>query len=484
MEKVIIKKCSEYNSSTIAKLISEGIEELGVKPFGKTLVKPNTVIAHKKFYANAYTRPELLDGLFIAIKEHGSKISELQIGERSGLTVPTRYAFEEAGYKEIINRHNIKACYFDEEKDAKIALKQPPARRPYIYVPESIAKAEFFVNVPKFKSHPWTKVTFALKNLIGIQDDKHRIIDHDHKLEYKIADLQQVIKPGLIVIDGIISGQKTMLTPIPFPLGLIIMGTNPVATDSVCSHIINLDPARVDHIRISNERGYGPILLKDIELISDEPLSLIQKRTKEYQLSLDKIDNIFNDGKSNLTVHLGSAPDSYDYCWGGCPGALHEAMQIIEAMQPNVYHEIKPFHLVFGKINQKELNVENGQRVIFIGDCSAFDGKINGSAVKIELMYREKDKNAPEHAKSGDLLIKILSFLSMFILNFRKRVFRIPGCPVTVAENVLMCAFYGKTKNPYLNPGVIIRFTKNYIMMKLMRFYNLTIKPFLTSFFM
>ena len=51
--------------------------------------------------------------------------------------------------------------------------------------------------MPKFKSHPWTTVTFSIKNYIGIQDDRHRLIDHDHRLNEKVADLQHIIQPQL-----------------------------------------------------------------------------------------------------------------------------------------------------------------------------------------------------------------------------------------------------------------------------------------------
>jgi P4 family phage/plasmid primase-like protien len=44
-----------------------------------------------------------------------------------------------------------------------------------------VARADFFVNCPKFKAHPWTTVTFSIKAYIGLQDDRHRLIDHDHR---------------------------------------------------------------------------------------------------------------------------------------------------------------------------------------------------------------------------------------------------------------------------------------------------------------
>ena len=70
-------------------------------------------------------------------------------------------------------------------------------------------------------------MTFCLKNYIGIQDDRHRLIDHDHRLNEKIADLQFIVQPQFCAIDAIIGGEGRMLTPKPFPLGLFDHGKQP-----------------------------------------------------------------------------------------------------------------------------------------------------------------------------------------------------------------------------------------------------------------
>src|SRR4029077_16215743 len=128
---------------------------------------------------------------------------------------------------------------------------------------------DFFVNTPKFKSHPWTTVTFAMKSYIGIQDDRHRLIDHDHRLNEKIADLQYIIQPELIAIDAITAGEGRMLTPIPFDLGLVIVGNSQVAFDAVCCQIIGVDPRTVDHIRMAADGGFGTLDLSQIEISGD-----------------------------------------------------------------------------------------------------------------------------------------------------------------------------------------------------------------------
>ena len=471
--RVLLFRCTDYDPRRISQIVQHGIDLLDVRPRGRTLVKPNCVIAHPRYYAHAFTRPEFLDGLLDALKARDAGITDLAVGERCGITIPTRYAFAEAGYRPVLRRHRVRALYFDELPQVVRPLTHPPALRPFIYIPQAVDVCEFLVNAPKFKAHPWTKVTFALKNYIGLQDDNHRLIDHDHELNSKVVDLQEVLAPGLIVVDGIVAGQKTMLTPTPFPLGLIIMGVNPVAVDAVCTHIAGLDPATVDHIRLAHQRGYGPLALDQIEIGGDVTLAEAQSLSAGFQLSLDRVEGIFNGPLSGLETYAGPPPEpeKTDYCWGGCPGALFEAMQVIQAIQPNVYQEVRPIHMVFGAY-QGDIPAQPGQRVLFVGDCAHYQGHVAGQPVAIPLLYRFRDSIDPHHATSGDLVAKVFGFLAQRLRVGRRQVIRIRGCPVSVAENIFWIADLGHTKLPYLAPDIVFKFAYHYVIMQLHRFWN------------
>ena len=92
--KVILRSCREYDPEKIRTIIREGLEELGLRPFGRTLVKPNLVAAGPLF-PHAYTRPEFGEGVLRALRTSAATtMTELAVGERCGITVPTRVAFE------------------------------------------------------------------------------------------------------------------------------------------------------------------------------------------------------------------------------------------------------------------------------------------------------------------------------------------------------------------------------------------------------
>ena len=79
-QKVILRRCGDYDPAKIQRIIQEGMEALNLRPHGRTMVKPNTVIAHPRYYPHAFTRPEFLDGLMGALKARDGGISELSMG--------------------------------------------------------------------------------------------------------------------------------------------------------------------------------------------------------------------------------------------------------------------------------------------------------------------------------------------------------------------------------------------------------------------
>ncbi len=264
--KVLIRRCDSYDPDRIAAIVREGMEELGVTPRGKVLLKPNVVMAHPEIFPHAFTRKEFLDGVLSAVRARAGEMKELAVGERSGITIPTRFNFKKAGYPQVIRKHRAKTYYFDEVRQVPVELKKEGRLRDLIFVPQPIRECDFLINLPKFKAHPWSRLTLSLKNFIGIQDDRHRLIDHTSFLEHKIADLQEVIQPRFIAIDAITAGQKMMLTPTPFDLGAIVMGTNSCAVDTVGCHMVGVDPQDLIHLKLTAERGFGPMDLGEIEV--------------------------------------------------------------------------------------------------------------------------------------------------------------------------------------------------------------------------
>jgi len=470
--KVLIMRCDKYDPEKIAGIVKEGMKALSVKPSGRILLKPNVVIAHPEIFPHAFTRKEFLDGVISATKAVAEDVTEIAVGERSGITIPTRYNFKNAGYPEVIKKHGIKAHYFDEVKQVPVRLKRKERLRDTVFVPEPVAQADFLINLPKFKGHPWCRLTLSLKNFIGIQDDRHRLVDHNSFLEHKIADLQEVIQPKFIAIDAITAGQKMMLTPTPFDMGAIVMGTNSCAVDTVCCHMVHVNPKDLIHLRYTSERGFGPMNLDEIDVSGDFPLVEVQEKTRNFQFCMEHIEKYFGK-ESNLRCKVGSFPEAHsdDYCWGGCPGSLQEAMHIFRAFYPDVEKTMGKILYVVGRV-EGPLDLGEGEKVIFAGDCTSWKGKIDGKDVNIESSYKTTREVDERKTRSNDMLLKTAQTLSKCLRNGSSRYIHVKGCPISVADHVNYLSAAAKIKNVNFDPSLLIPVNIAYWQMRANRILN------------
>lgn len=461
--KVIIRDCRSYDVDRIHRIVQEGLEELGLQPFGRTLVKPNIVCAGEMF-PHAYTRPEFTEGVLRALRDVGrGNMTELAVGERCGITIPTRMVFEEAGYNRMLaGLPGVKRYLFEEQAQVEIELTHPQRLRDYVFTPEPVARADFFVNLPKFKAHPWTTVTFSMKNYIGIQDDRHRLIDHDHRLNEKIADLQFIVQPQFIAIDAIIAGEGRMLTPTPFDMGLIIMGNSQVAFDTVCCQIIGVDPRSVDHIRLAEDYGLGTTDASRVTITGDVTLEEARQRAKGFEVGLIRVEKYFEG--SNITAYAGPPPEREhsEYCWGGCPGAIEEAIEILRLYDQECDAKMPRLHVVFGAYDGP-VHHQPGEKVLFIGDCASWEGNLDGELVQIRNIYKNRDTRDPHEAKHDDILKKLATTTRRMAASRSKTHLRLEGCPVSVAEQVLALVGISGAKNPYLDPAQIVSFNRGYL---------------------
>jgi uncharacterized protein (DUF362 family) len=461
---VFLWNCPDYDAQFIRARVRESMEALGLRPSGRTLAKPNLVSAGPLFQ-HAYTRPEVMEGVLLALKDLDAGMTDLTVGERCGITIPTRYVFEHSGYDSMLERLGVKRSCFEEEVQVEIPLTHPGRLRDSVFTPEPVARADFFVNVPKFKSHPWTTVTFSMKNYIGIQDDRHRLIDHDHRLNEKVADLQYIVQPKLVVIDAVIAGEGRMLTPIPRDLKLLIIGNNQPAIDAVCCHLIGVDPASVEHIRLPAERGFGPIDLSAITIRGDVTLEAARERARGFRVGLVRVEKYFEG--TGITAYAGPPPEPErtDYCWGGCPGAIEEAIEILRLFDAQLDQKLARrgrLHVVFGKYDGP-IDAKDGDQVVFIGDCATWRGTLHGREVAVESTYQPRETKDPHEAKHDDIYAKLAQVTAKVAMSKRDTHLRLHGCPVSVAEQILALSALTGANNPIFDKTEIVQFNKAYL---------------------
>ena len=460
--RVFLFHCDAYDAQRVRAIVGKVLEELDLSPKGRTLVKPN-IVCSGELFEHAFTRPEVIEGVLLALKDRDAGMTELAVGERCAVTIPTDFAFREAGYGPMFDRTGAKRICFEEVPQVEVRYTHEGRLRDYVFTPEPVARADFFVNCPKMKAHPWTTVTFSMKNYIGIQDDRHRLIDHDHALNRKVADLQYIIQPQLVVMDAIIAGEGRMLTPIPRNMNLLVLGNNQVAVDSVCCAIIGLDPKTVDHIRLAHERGFGPIDVAKISVEGDVSLEDAKARAKGYQVGLVRVEKYFEG--TNIKAYAGKPPQkdaTDDYCWGGCPGVMEEAIEVMRLIDEQCDKKLPKVHLVFGKY-EGPLDISYGEKVVFVGDCIDWEGTLGGELVQIRSKYQERASLDPYAAEHKDVYGRMYRTLKNVKELKSKPYTHLEGCPVSIGELMLLLCELGGIKNPYLDPRMAFGFNLSYL---------------------
>ncbi len=371
---VILRRCADFDVAVIRGIIKECIEELGEKPHGRTLVKPNVVTANKKYIHHSYTHPSFMEGLVDELKQH-TPAGNITIGESSGFGVPPGLFLSEAGYFELGKKLGVRISDFNQESYETVELSKGVAHKS-VRVARSLHNADYKVWAPKLKYHICCTITNALKLNIGILLHKERMHCHDDRLNEKIVDLLEVGYPDLIATDAIYIGHGYESAPQGFHLGLIMVANDPIASDAVASAVLGYRPEETEHLKIASQRGYGSISLDDIAIGGDYPLEELREKTKDIVSEYQDIHEV----ETPLKFYCGNAPERNAFCYGGCLAAVKGCLGTVDKRRPGSVQNAKPGAIVTGVYGGDVIHP--GQPVMLLGECTRVTGRLEAGTVK------------------------------------------------------------------------------------------------------
>ena len=242
----------------------------GVTPFGdiKAFIKPGERVFIKPNFNTSDPFPASTDMEFIkAVISliNTEKPGEIILGDSPTFFGNSRKYFNEKNpwllEKEFIN---LRVIYLNDEKWVKKTiikgkfLKQASLSR-------IINEVDKVIYLPCLKTHSWAQYTGALKLSVGILKPIERIALHGHHLQEKVAELNCLIKPDLIIMDA----RKCFITKGPTvgevrAPGLILVSPNRVEVDIAGINIIksfagndleDVDPLTMPQIKRAIELG-------------------------------------------------------------------------------------------------------------------------------------------------------------------------------------------------------------------------------------
>lgn len=287
-EKVVIKKCEEYDLEEIEEKIREGIELLGgdsyfkgiVKPGSTVLLKPN-LLSMERVDSITVTNHVFFEAVIRVIKDYTSNI---KFGDSPGFGDPLKAA-KSCGLYDVAKRYDV---IFDDFRDTvhvklddSILCKSwQVARAPY--------EADVLITLPRLKTHAMAYFTGAIKNQFGcisgtMKAAWHTRMPDAHNFCKMLLDLNTVVNTKFAFMDGIVAmegnGPKNGT---PYNLNSIIIGSSISAVDSVGARLMGYDdPLKTPVLKEVYDSSYGAVLPEDIEVLGE---SIENMRAKDFKL--------------------------------------------------------------------------------------------------------------------------------------------------------------------------------------------------------
>ena len=229
-----------------------------IKPGDKVAIKPNPVGERRPEQA-IHTHPAMLEAVVRECLRAGAgevvavSNDSLRSMDRNG----TRAAVENAG-------GTLKALSDPAQFREVMIPRGRILRRDMFSI--DVLEADVFINMPIAKHHGGTRVTFSMKNLMGINWD--RIFYHRTNLQQCIAEAASAIKHTLVIMDA----NNVLLTGGPVGPGRVIhphrviAGVDPVAVDAYAMEFFPQKPEEIGHIRMAWELGVGEMDLDKLTI--------------------------------------------------------------------------------------------------------------------------------------------------------------------------------------------------------------------------
>lgn len=261
--------CGLRGARTIAVKINAGVHSLVLTEGKQTELTDPAVIEGTIRAIRAVTDAEILIG------------DAPTDGDAEGL-------YARLGLPERLDRYaNVRLVDFNACELVDVEMRHPEALFRRYTVPRALAEADAFVSVAKMKAHASMGCTLCIKNLFGWMPTAvygaPRMYLHDRliRLPRVLADLAQWMRPCLNVVDGIVATNKSEWHGEPLQPGVLLAGTNIVATDSVGARVMGFDPNgdypdhpfyyRRNAIKLAAEAGLGPNQADAIEVVGPDP---------------------------------------------------------------------------------------------------------------------------------------------------------------------------------------------------------------------
>ena len=243
----------------------DGMENF-VKQGDVVVVKPN-IGWDRTVELAANTHPEVVKALVQLCLEAGAK--QVRIFDRT--CNDERRCYMQSGIRpavESIRSDRVSIEYIDRRSFKELAINGGRAfDRWEFYLP--VIEADRLINVPVAKHHSISRLTLAMKNLMGVIGGNRGRLHHN--IAESLSDIASVIHSDLTVVDATriltANGPQGGRLQDVRKLDTLIASPDIVAADAYASTLFGLSPEQVPTVVAAARRGLGVMDLKQVRMV-------------------------------------------------------------------------------------------------------------------------------------------------------------------------------------------------------------------------
>lgn len=199
-----MKKVSKIKyEANLKECVNQAVEELGgwynyVREGETVMLKPNFNTADPY---PASTDMDFLKAVIDLCYDQGAKM--VMIMESSTMSLNTEKVMEKKGVYELEKSEDkaVRVYNLDEREWVKKDIANAKALKS-VSVPKLLERPDRLILLPCLKTHFQAQYTGALKLSVALMKPQERVRLHLRKIEEKIAELNTLINPDLVIMDS------------------------------------------------------------------------------------------------------------------------------------------------------------------------------------------------------------------------------------------------------------------------------------------
>lgn len=318
----------------------------------KVLIKPNLASCDKSG-SGKITDARVIQAIAKIVLERAPQSLVIGEGSAVGFDFPdlqdTMKVMEEAGIKEVAERLGIPLIDLNRDRHREIEIPHPLVMKS-VKIARTVLESDAFISVPVMKTHIRSAVTLSLKNMKGVMPGEEKKKTHRLGLELAIADLNSVVKPHFVIVDGLMGMEGLWEYPDDcVPMGLVGAGRDPVAVDSVFAQIMGVSPGDIMHLQYCQKKGLGIGDLPAIEVAG---------------LTIEEVKRPFRSAFEVLKKRYPGLNIQADKACTGCTNEFISTLIYIREAQQ--VEKLKGLTVIIGEPPEKW----KGDKTVVIGKCA------------------------------------------------------------------------------------------------------------------